>query len=1066
APVQLIATPQRAALRSSTFGIFRSLSNEGSSSQNETHQSQKTHSPEASISSSSSKGHSKTHSLARDEWENARMDELSQEIRKLLGSSSSSAAEDPPQPVDADADADADFISAAEASKPLLPKSSSSWSTAGKMPVVPESESVLDGLDISQPLNIYRVPDGIMQVFIKGIHPSNPVNRPYVVVRLGDQVFQTSIGKTTTGNWNEGFELIVSYHMQLFGTVHLDVYSSNTLLPDTLIGRAEIKLSLLEGFPEIFTSYYEIWDKKLAASTVPEQRQRQVISKNLGALQVRINYRFQKLEDPEPKVAKVRGAHIVGTVPTQLVNKIASLEDPSSSTDLSVEDLVAAFANEYNQYMNMVHATASWPHLRNSQSNKADAAKSTVGFAKVDDDAAPPAGQAKNQANGSVSSSSGWFSDLLAGVTSAGPTAKPDTVQASDMVDKKEPANSAGTSRPGSAGHKKSETITETATKAAAETAATATTAAIATAAADKSANGKNSTEKTLIQSLTSMFISPSIFMALKSLDRLAGAFNQGVELSNTELLGGLFTLYKLYNEAEIPGVTRPHRGQIIDSAQGLEVPGRYARFALASYGWRALYFFNRGITLMDGVKMDSDVTSVLQYLGLAPEDLLGYEFRSSQLFCPSYFVAYDRQYDAVVLVVRGTMSVEDAVVDLSCEYSKWNGGLVHSGMKSSAHWLFVNVMPLILAYAKSHNIRRIRIVGHSLGGSTAAILTIMVQSVRDRLGGLGIDSAGYDIKGFCFGPAPCISEEIADKFKDCIDTFVNNDDLVPRLCYGSVSDFKRLSISAADESDNLAQRLYAPFEDTAAQQQRWKERFERLLKIREDIIATQENLHLVLPGVTYHIISYRNAASKGKKEMRDADMDIAIGRRELFESGNNAEAGSGLDNGSGYSKKEHNLKQNPLPPPPTPDVKVRADSVDPKELADAISTTIDKDIVVDQPKQSISIAANSASPAAAPGGLKVSLSAAAPGHEKFYPVWVQKVPSSSFREIILRPTIITDHMPSAYESAFARAIETQIREKRLRDKRRRSSTNNTEASGSSSSSSSSSNSRTNLANK
>ncbi|KAJ1859603.1 hypothetical protein LPJ57_006941, partial [Coemansia sp. RSA 486] len=558
------------------------------------------------------------------------------------------------------------------------------------------------------------------------------------------------------------------------------------------------------------------------------------------------------------------------------------------------------------------------------------------------------------------------------------------------------------------------------------------------------------------------------------SLDRLVGAFNQGVELSNTELLGGLLTLYKFYNEAEIPGVTRPHKGQIIESVQGLEVPGRYARFALASYGWRALYFFNRGITLMDGVKMDSDVTSVLQYLGLAQEDLLGYEFRSSQLFCPSYFVAYDRQYDAVVLVVRGTMSAEDAVVDLSCEYSKWNGGLVHSGMKASAHWLFIKVMPLIMAYAKSHKISKIRIVGHSLGGSTAAILTIMVQSVRERLAGLGIDSSDHDIKGYCFGPAPCISEEIAERYKDCIDTFVNNDDLVPRLCYGSVSDFKRMSINAADESDNLAQRLYAPFEDTAAQQQRWKERFERLLKIREDVIATQENLHLALPGEIYHIVSYRNAASKSKKEVRDADLDIAIGRRELFETGFSAKTDAGSDDETGNIKRDVGPKQNP-PPPPTPDVKVRADSVDPEELADAIGTTIDKNII-DEPKQPgtpTSEAAhgkegNAANPAlAGTSGIKTPLPAGQTAHEKFYPVWVQKVPLNAFREIILRPTIITDHMPSAYESAFARAIETQIREKRLHDKRRKSSTNNTEPSSSSSSASSSnSNISTNLANK
>ncbi|KAJ2776408.1 hypothetical protein GGI15_004858 [Coemansia interrupta] len=906
------------------------------------------------------------------------------------------------------------------------------------MPAIPESESVLQGLDLSQPLNLYKVPDGIMQVFIMGIHPANPISRPYVVVRLGDQVFQTSVGKVTTGGWNEGFELIVSYHMQLFGTVHLDVYSSNVLLPDTLIGRAEIKISLLGGFPEIFTSYYEIWDKKLAASTVPEQRQRQVVSKNLGALQVRVNYRFQKLEDPEPKIAKVHGAHIAGTVPTQLVNQIASAEDPSSSVDIPVEDLVAAFANEYNQYMTMVRAATLWPHLRNTQQQEQqqqegdDVESPAVGFAKVDEDGAPTdrtgtldgisAGEDATKGGGKDSSStgassSGWFTDFFSSVTSTD----------------KDNAASAAAEAAGIPKQAKGDTDS-------------------GSSAAPGSAGKASASEKTLMQSLTSMFISPSTFMAFKSLDRLVGAFNQGVELSNTELLGGLLTLYKFYNEAEIPGVTRPHKGQIVESVQDLEVPGRYAKFALASYGWRALYFFNRGITLMDGAKYDSDVTSVLQYLNLAQEDLLGYEFRSSQLFCPSYFVAYDRQHASVVLVVRGTMSAEDTVVDLSCEYSKWNGGLVHSGMKASAHWLFIKVMPLILAYAKSHDIKNIRIVGHSLGGSTAAILTIMVQSVRSRLTGLGIDIDEYDIKGYCYGPAPCVSEDIANRFRDCIETYVNNDDLVPRLCYGSVSDFKRMSISAADEADNLAQRLYAPFEDSAAQQQRWKERFLRLMKIRQDIFATQENLHLVLPGVIHHIVPYRGAnsssasSSKGKKEARNPDLDIAIGHRELF----GPDSPSDIDPSTveaGRPKQSH-------VPPPTPDVKVRSDSVDPEDLADAINTTIDTKAITNSGMPTKMPLAAAAAQSAEKGGKLPAISESTPAtptstataatgsSERFYPVWIQKVPSDSFGEIILRPTLITDHMPSAYESAFARAIETQIRERRLRDQRRKSSDN------------------------
>ncbi|KAJ2743130.1 hypothetical protein GGI20_003981 [Coemansia sp. BCRC 34301] len=990
-PLGLPAVPQRALFRPATIGVFCTL-NDGTQlrhlSPGALSRAERSVMLSEADSSLSQQTKREQQASVNSDWESARIEELSQEIRKLLGGSSDSTLAADGSPTGGGESK----TGAHEHAEQLLP---------GKMPPIPNSDSVLEGLDLSQPLNLYKVPDGVMQVFIMSIQPSSPISRAYVVVRLGDQVYQTSVAKTAPGSWNEGFELIVSYHMQLFGTVHLDVYSSNTLLPDTHIGRAEIKISMLDGFPEIFTSYYEIWDRKLTASTVPEQRQRHILSKNLGALQVRVNYRFQKMEDPEPSIAKVRGAHIAGTVPSQLVNQIAKSGDTMSAVELPIEELVAEFANEYNQYMEMVRKCGHRAIVRNSLAS--DGTKSAVGFSKVDDDAIPSDVQTPGTTTPSANSKStigtpGWFADIFTGAPPTATAASDDSEQSLGSL-----AGAADVALANKMDRKDSAQATE---------------------------SSKVASERTLMQSLTSVFISPSTFMAIKSLDRLVGTFNQGVELSNTELLGGLLTLYKFYNEADIPGITDPLRGQVVESVGELEKPGRYARFALASYGWRALYFFNRGITLMDGAKVDSDVTSVLQYLNMASEDLLGYEFRSSQPFCPSYFVSHDRQHNAVVLVVRGTMSAEDTIVDLSCEYTKWNGGLVHSGMKASAQWMFAKVMPQMLAYAKSQGIRAIRIVGHSLGASTAAILAIMLQSAREQLVGIGVDCKDFDVKAYCYGPAPCISKDIADRFRDCIETFVYMDDLVPRLCYGSVTDFKRMSISAADEADNLAQRLYAPFEDSAQQQQRWRDKFARLLSIRESILATQENLHLVLPGVIHHIVAYHGANTKDKRLARNLDLDVVIGKHELF-------GVKGPLSAQGQCSYEGDtvasLQQQQPPPPPTPATRVRPDSVDPEDLAEALNTSL-----------SVSLGADDASKqdelphtAGSRGGGATAPAPTSAG-DKFYPVWIQRVPNDFFREILLRPTIITDHMPSAYELAFSHAIETQIREKRLRDRRKR----------------------------
>jgi hypothetical protein len=45
-----------------------------------------------------------------------------------------------------------------------------------------------------------------------------------------------------------------------------------------------------------------------------------------------------------------------------------------------------------------------------------------------------------------------------------------------------------------------------------------------------------------------------------------------------------------------------------------------------------------------------------VEYLSLPKEDLLAYEFRTGEVFRPSYFIARDRATNSIVLSIRGTM--------------------------------------------------------------------------------------------------------------------------------------------------------------------------------------------------------------------------------------------------------------------------------------------------------------------------------------------------------------------------------------------------------------------------
>jgi hypothetical protein len=81
----------------------------------------------------------------------------------------------------------------------------------------------------------------------------------------------------------------------------MDVYDNYTLYPDKHIGRAEIRLSTLTTMPPTFTSYYEIWEKKLSTGASSIIGRERAAVNNVGALHCKISYHFlTDLFTPEP----------------------------------------------------------------------------------------------------------------------------------------------------------------------------------------------------------------------------------------------------------------------------------------------------------------------------------------------------------------------------------------------------------------------------------------------------------------------------------------------------------------------------------------------------------------------------------------------------------------------------------------------------------------------------------------------------------------------------------------------------------------------------------------------
>ncbi|KAI9141954.1 hypothetical protein BKA69DRAFT_1124415 [Paraphysoderma sedebokerense] len=167
--------------------------------------------------------------------------------------------------------------------------------------VIVEHKSAVSKLKSSQKrLNrdssAIQMPLGKMRVKIIQLDLHKPVKNPYVRIRIGDQIFNTSVADGSTGNWQESFDFFINYHLQMFGMIQLDVYSANVFVPDEHLGRAELRLSYLEKMPDQFTSWLELFNRLQTTTLTPvSDLTKDVI--NTGAIQIKTYYKYQQIEN-------------------------------------------------------------------------------------------------------------------------------------------------------------------------------------------------------------------------------------------------------------------------------------------------------------------------------------------------------------------------------------------------------------------------------------------------------------------------------------------------------------------------------------------------------------------------------------------------------------------------------------------------------------------------------------------------------------------------------------------------------------------------------------------------
>ncbi|KAF9967080.1 hypothetical protein BGZ70_000176 [Mortierella alpina] len=547
------------------------------------------------------------------------------------------------------------------------------------------------------------LPDKRLQINVKRIDLNQVLQRPYVILTLGDQMYQTSISEREHGDWNEGFEFRVTYHAQLFDSLQLDLYDKSIILRDRHVGRAEIKLSHLEGLPESFTSFYEIWDRTKSVSTMSNLAGKKTLSSNIGAIQLRIHYRYQKPPDPEEI-----NEPTVPIVPA-----------PKISSELEVD---ANFLAQLSDAMKDEDSDMRFQKYEDPENNGSNSKQSQLKFATVEDD---------------------------------------ETVVQYPILD--------------------------------------------------------------MVGAWT---IAPETQRVVKAVIRMASAFGQGFELTNAQILTAVVVLERYYRD-----VTSERMDTGLATLEQVEHAGYFWRFSMACYGWAGINFVGKGNGIMkDLIRWRSDHACAIDFLRIPKEDLLAYEFHASKVFHPSYYVALDRATNSIVLAIRGTMSAFDTLTDLVCEYQQWKGGLVHGGMKTSADWFMTHLVPQLVAYISKHKVSALNIVGHSLGGGTASILTMMLLDHQHEF--QSMMNGNFRIRCHAFASACSVSKDLADRYRDHIRCYVYEDDIVSRLSYGSMMDVKTMMLGAVEAASHMGlTKVFLTGTD-----EDWKPTMEAVSEVRQQI--------------------------------------------------------------------------------------------------------------------------------------------------------------------------------------------------------------------------------------
>ncbi|KAL7712195.1 sn-1-specific diacylglycerol lipase [Entamoeba marina] len=258
---------------------------------------------------------------------------------------------------------------------------------------------------------------------------------------------------------------------------------------------------------------------------------------------------------------------------------------------------------------------------------------------------------------------------------------------------------------------------------------------------------------------------------------------SEGVETK--DIIRAMHTITKERVENPMEGIIRE-----VNNYDFLHTLHFYMKLCVVSYGkWLYLKmakednFFKRIITAKS--KYEVDWRFAKSYGGIDRDKFVSAQWDSTD-YNPAHYMAILDSKKTIVIVNRGSLSMEDAKIDLSAkpiEYS-FNGiqGFTHAGIYRSCLNKYEQLCPILHFMGKKYPTYKLIVTGHSLGGGIAQLLTLEIYKRHPE----------WNVHCYSFAPACVLSTSIANDplVKQLISSVVSNNDIVPRLSYRSAVQF------------------------------------------------------------------------------------------------------------------------------------------------------------------------------------------------------------------------------------------------------------------------------------